>query len=158
MNNGVSQLALVEPSERVLLLPHCLRRSNTCRAKYNQDGLQCVACTPQCAINRLRAAALEYGYRGICVAPGGHLAVKYITEKRPAALVAVACEKELKEGMEAIQELGDIAIRPLMVIIPLLKNGCLDTEVDIDNALEIIGAGCVQAEDQMERGATACKR
>jgi hypothetical protein len=96
-------------------------------------------------VNHLRSAALEYGYQGVCVAPGGHLAIKYVKEKRPRAIVAVACEKELEEGVQGVKALAKEKISPLVVIIPLLKNGCLDTEVDVEKALEIISAGCLAA-------------
>ncbi len=143
MINDIHKLKRIDPAGRILLLPHCLRRSNTCRAGYNQEGLQCVSCNPSCPINRLRAAALENGYQGVCVAPGGHLAVKYVQEKKPRAVVAVACEKELKEGVEGVKSLAAENVRPLMYIIPLSKNGCLDTEVDVEKAVEIIGTGCL---------------
>jgi hypothetical protein len=86
---------------------------------------------------------MEYGYKGICVAPGGRLAVKYITEMRPAAIIAVACDKELEEGVKAVKTLAEDDDIPLIVIVPLLKDGCVDTVVDTDEALEVIGAGCV---------------
>jgi hypothetical protein len=140
---AIEKLCRIVPSERVLLLPHCLRQSNTCKAKYNEQGLQCLGCNPECSVNRLRSAAMEYGYKGICVAPGGRLAVKYITEMRPAAIIAVACDKELEEGVKAIQGLAKDDDVPLIVIVPLLKDGCVDTVVDTDEALEVIGAGCV---------------
>lgn len=135
------QLASVPVSERVLLLPHCLRQSNTCRAKYDKQGLQCVACNPECSVNRLRGAALSLGYKGVCVAPGGRLAVNYIVETRPQAIVAVACEKELEEGVNNVKGLEN-SQAPLVVVIPLSKDGCVDTEVDIDAALEMMSLGC----------------
>jgi uncharacterized protein len=144
MSNQLKQLSQVIPSARILLLPHCLRQSNTCQARYNQQGLQCAACNPDCSVNRLRAAALEYGYKGVCVAPGGHLAIKYVQEKSPRAIVAVACEKELEEGVQGVKSLVKEKINPLIIIIPLTKNGCLDTEVDVEQALEIISTGCLE--------------
>lgn len=33
--------------------------------------------------------------------------------------------------------------RPLIVSIPLSKDGCIDTEVDIEKALEVLAAGCI---------------
>ena len=107
MDNMEEQLAQVEPSQRVLLLPHCLRRADTCRGKYNKQGLQCSGCNPDCPVNNLRKAAMQLGYKGICVAPGGRLAVQYVRENRPRGIVAVACDKELEEGdadTESIEE------------------------------------------------------
>jgi hypothetical protein len=143
MDKNVEQLSRIIPSERILLLPHCLRRSNTCLAKYDLYGLQCMKCNPDCSINKLRIRALEYGYKGVCVAPGGHLAIKFIRVYKPKAIVAIACHKELEEGINEVEKLIKDNITPVMVIVPLLKDGCIDTEVDDERALEIISLGCV---------------
>jgi squalene-hopene/tetraprenyl-beta-curcumene cyclase len=144
MDSMVEQLSQINPADRILLLPHCLRQSNTCVAKYNGQGLQCSACNPDCAVNRLRTAALNYGYKGVCVAPGGRLAVNFVKEKHPEAIVAVACEKELEEGVQGVGELADQEIKPFIMIIPLLKDGCVNTVVDMDKALQVIGSGCLE--------------
>lgn len=138
MDEEIRQLEIISPSNRILLLPHCLRRSNKCKAKYNQEGLQCLHCSEECAINILSTVAIKNGYKGICVAPGGRLAVKYVQSKRPEAVVAIACDKELEEGVQGVKELEKDNIGPLMIIIPLLKDGCVDTEVDIEKAKSII--------------------
>jgi hypothetical protein len=135
------KLAKIPASERILLLPHCLRQAETCKAKYNKDGLECTACNPLCAINRLSEIALRLGYQGVCVAPGGRLAVNYVNEKRPRAIVAIACQKELEEGIGNVNELAD-QYTPIVLIIPLTKDGCINTEVDVDGAIKTIAVGC----------------
>jgi hypothetical protein len=77
------------------------------------------------------------------VAPGGRLAVKYIGDTRPRAIVAIACAKELEEGIDGVDVLNGEGYAPLFAVIPLSKDGCVDTEVDVRAALEIIGLGCV---------------
>jgi hypothetical protein len=144
MDNSLEQLAQIEPSERILLLPHCLRRSNTCKAGYNGEGLQCVECNPECPVNRLNSAANRNGYKGVCVAPGGRLAIKYVYEKQPRAVIAVACEKELDEGVKGIENTVSEGSKPLIIIVPLVKDGCIDTEVDVDVAIEIISVRCLE--------------
>lgn len=137
------EVARIPPGQRVLLLPHCLRRADTCQGKYTRQGLDCHECNPECAINRLRAEAVRLGYRGVCVAPGGRLAIRFIEETRPGAIVAVACRKELTEGVAGV---GEIAAREKaripVVVIPLSRDGCVDTEVDVQAALDKIGMGC----------------
>jgi hypothetical protein len=59
-------------------------------------------------------------------------------------VVAVACEKELAEGVEGVKALAKVNLTPLTVIIPLVKDGCVDTEVDVVKALEIITTGCME--------------
>lgn len=139
MHSDLETLSQIAPSERVLLLPHCLRLSSTCQATYDQQGLQCQQCSPDCPVNRLRQAASEWGYQGICVAPGGRLALKYIEEARPKAIVAVACDDELAAGIAGVRGLET---HPVIVVIPLAKDGCVDTDMDVENGLKIIGTGC----------------
>jgi len=137
----ITQIAQIPVTERILLLPHCLRRTETCKAKYSKAGLECMACNPDCAINKLTKIAIDLGYKGVCVAPGGRLAVNYVNEIRPRAIIAVACQKELEEGIGNVNGLATY-YSPLIVIIPLNKDGCVDTEVDVDKAAETIQAGC----------------
>ena len=142
IQDDIIRLAVVPANRRILLLPHCLRHSDTCEAKYNTLGLQCAGCNPDCAINLLRDAALRLGYKGVCVAPGGRLAVNYISETRPDAIVAIACQKELEEGVNNVNGLDGNGYRPLLVVIPLARDGCVDTEVDLEPALKTVSAGC----------------
>ena len=138
----------VPPHERVLLLPHCLRMSGRCRAASREDGLACVGCSEECRVNILRSHALALGYKGVCVAPGGSLALRYVKDRRPSGIVAVACDKELREGVEGVRDLAaDHGIDlPAIVIIPLTREGCVDTEVDIDAAIATLELGCTTSE------------
>jgi hypothetical protein len=144
MSAEEEQLKNTPASERVLLLPHCLRHAGSCQASYDEHGLQCVRCSEDCAVNLLTARAEELGYRGICVAPGGRLAVNYIRETKPRAVVAVACAKELMEGVQSVQAMAgeEDADAPAIVVIPLSRDGCVNTEVDIAQALATISEGC----------------
>ena len=126
-------------SQRVLLLPHCLRPSQDCPGKMTKQGLSCAGCSlADCAIYRLRAAATEVGYSGVCVAPGGRLAVRFLAEYQPAGVVAIACDKELEEGLEAIAQMDWEGDQPIVVTFPLSQDGCVDTRVDVETAREII--------------------
>lgn len=145
MNTGNTEerLSRIPPSQRILLVPHCLRRSQTCQGKYGKWGLECSECNPDCSVNHLRQAAIELGYKGVCIAPGGRLAVNYLKETHPEAIVAVACQKELEEGIDAVRELSSSnEPTPVIAIIPLAKDGCVDTEVDEEQALKLIALGC----------------
>ena len=143
MTEAEKQLRDIAPAQRVLVLPHCLRHADTCQGKYSKQGLECQGCDPECPINQLRQAALTLGYKGVCVAPGGRLALKYIEENKPLAIVAVACDKELQEGIRGVSGLAPSGQQPVsIVVIPLSKDGCVDTEVDIGQALQKIAIGC----------------
>ncbi len=134
------ELARIAPGERVLLLPHCLRPSQTCPGRPSRDGFRCPPdCTEACAIKTLREEAVRLGYKGVCIAPGGALALRFVRETMPQAVVAIACAKELREGEEGVAELGPQ--RPLVALIPLSRDGCVDTEVNLDEALALLRAG-----------------
>ena len=136
---SAGSVARVPFSQRVLLLPHCLRPSQDCPGKMTKQGLDCTGCTlVACPIYRLRASALKAGYDGVCVAPGGRLAVRFLAERQPAGVIAIACEKELEEGLEAIAQMDWDAGPPAVVTFPLLQDGCVDTKVDVEAAREII--------------------
>lgn len=69
--------------------------------------------------------------------------MNYVKGKRPKGIVAVACQKELDEGIHGVRELsGGDKLMPPIVIIPLAKDGCVDTEVDEEQALKMITLGC----------------
>lgn len=128
-------------TKRVLLLPHCLRPSQDCPGKMTKQGLDCTGCTRvECAIYQLRGAAAEAGYesKSICVAPGGRLAMRFLVEHQPDSVVAVACDKELEEGLEAIDQMEWENGRPVVAAVPLLRDGCVDTEVDVALARSVI--------------------
>ena len=137
--NGVSHVPF---EQRVWLLPHCLRPSENCPGKMTKQGLDCTGCTRTgCAIYQLRASAREVGYGGICVAPGGRLAVRYLVESQPAGVVAIACHKEIEAGLEAIDHIEWTGDRPVTTVVPLSQDGCVDTQVDVTAAREAI-VGC----------------
>ena len=132
-------LSAVPPRDRMLLLPHCLRPSQGCPGKMTQDGLDCSGCSStDCKVARLTAAARDVGYGNICIAPGGKLAVRRVKTARPAAIVAVACDKELEEGAAAVSSLAWLGQAPLVVRLPLTRDGCVDTDVDVDEAILVI--------------------
>ena len=134
----------IDFKDRVLLISHCLRYSQSCKAKMSKTGLQCRDdCPNPCSIGQLRKLAEGKGYKGVCIAPGGSMAIKFVEEKQPKGIIAIACNKELTEGIEAIRELKnkskfigkDI---PVVETIPLSKDGCIDTEMDVAFAAKII--------------------
>jgi len=140
------RLSQIAPSERVLLLSHCQRPSQTCPGKFNKKGLVCTEdCNENCVIRRFKEAALRAGYKGICIAAGGAMAIRFVKENNPAGIVAIACDKELAEGVEGVREIvKDEQEMPAIVNIPLLTDGCVDTEVDEEQVMKTIFLGCSQ--------------
>ncbi|MGQ9683832.1 MAG: DUF116 domain-containing protein [Anaerolineae bacterium] len=143
MSNARDDLARRPPGERVLLLSHCLRPSRTCPGKPGRRGLVCPdGCAEDCVLGRLRKRALELGYAGVCIAAGGAMALRFVAEMRPRAIVAIACHKELAEGIEAVAAMSKGKAPPI-VAVPLATDGCIDTQVDEEDALAAINLGCL---------------
>jgi hypothetical protein len=138
------EFAEIAPGERILLLPHCLRPSQTCPGKPSKAGLVCPEdCTEACVIRVLREEALRQGYGGVCVAAGGKMALRFVKQNGARGILAVACDEELKMGVEAVEKLEKYRDnRPCFIVVPLLKDGCVDTEVDVD---EVVAALSLRA-------------
>ena len=142
MEINSTSLCQIAPEKRVLLLPHCLRPSASCTARYDREqGLLCESCEENCSINQLKTAAEKRGFGGVCIAPGGSLALYYIKTHLPEGIVAVACGKELEMGIRAVISLGnngDHQNNVVLETVSLCQDGCIDTQVDLDAVLEII--------------------
>lgn len=138
------RLSQIEPSQRLLLLSHCMRPSQTCPGKFSKQGLMCPEdCNEDCAIGRLRGVASKIGYKGTCIAAGGAMALKFVKEYNPQGIVAVACAKELAEGVEGVKGMAENEQDvPVIVVIPLLSDGCVDTEVDEECVIQALTSGC----------------
>jgi hypothetical protein len=135
------ELVAVAPADRVLLLPHCLRPSESCPGMYSKQGLVCADdCSVPCIVRTLQDVALKQGYKGVCVAPGGSMVLRFVERMAPQAIVAVACQKELELGVKGVDELvrtGKISM-PVIKVVPLSREGCVDTEVDAGQVIEIL--------------------
>jgi hypothetical protein len=142
------QLSSIVPSQRVLLLSQCLRPSQTCPGRFNKEGLQCPAsCEQDCVVGHLKQAAAELGYKGVCIAAGGVQALRFLKERKPRGVVVVACNKELEEGVQSMAKIAhQLEETPTIIAFPLLKDGCVDTEVDEAAVLRAIRLGTDRAE------------
>ena len=117
--------------KRVLILaPHCLQWKN-CPHKITIDVNNCKGCG-KCPIADLLKLAREYQTE-LLVVTGGTFARKVIKEKRPEAIVAIACERDLTSGIQ------DIDILPVIGIVNERPEGpCSNTRVDLNKVKEAI--------------------
>lgn len=115
----------VRPDELLLLFPHCMQWQR-CPHNIIYNLENCKHCG-QCQIGALIELAEKYGVRRFC-ASGGRQAAKQCLDPHVKAILAVACEKELHEGMQAIfpkPTVGVINLRP--------KGPCTETEVLLES-------------------------
>ncbi len=125
-----SNLGSVRPDRLLILLPHCIQL-NDCNVKITGDVHRCKGCG-KCEIKDLVAIADKNGV-DLSVATGGTLARRIIKEKRPKAIIAVACERDLTSGIVDSYPLPVIGIlndRPF--------GPCINTRVDMKDVIEAL--------------------
>ncbi len=113
------------PADRILLLlPHCLQWHD-CKLRITFNPYNCARCG-KCPVGSLLDLADKTGVK-IAIATGGTLARRHIKELRPLAVVAVACPRDLGQGMldaHPIPVAGVENSRP--------AGDCIDTQVDLN--------------------------
>ncbi len=111
-------------SRRILLLPECLKNSLNCKAKKDELGLICVDCEA-CPISEIINQAEELGYTTL-VMEGTTIAAKLIEGGKIDAVIGVGCMDSLQKMFELVTKYAVPGIG-----IPLLGDGCKDTETDV---------------------------
>ena len=120
--------AAVPFNRRLLLLPKCLSDVAACTGYYDAIGLHCGGCGA-CGIFELRRRAEELGYQ-VLIAEGTSSVLLKILDGEADALLGVACLDSLEKSFAGIAALG---IPQLAV--PLLRDGCADTEAEVEEIL-----------------------
>jgi len=124
LNNWITRLRKVRvaPGNLLLLAPHCLQRT-PCKHNVIHDLDQCARCG-QCNVGDLLRLRDTYGVQ-CSLASGGRQAIGLVRRADVHAVVAVACEKELVDGIRAAFP------KPVLALPNLRPNGpCKDTGVD----------------------------
>ena len=110
-------------NRRLLLLPQCLKNNQNCNATFDKLGLICAGCQ-NCQIDEILTSAEELGYATL-VAEGTTVAISLIEEGSIDAVIGVSCMSVLEKSFVPVSR----AAVPV-IGIPLLHDGCEDTEVD----------------------------
>ena len=134
-------VAAIPYDKRLLLLPKCLRDAKGCPASFDEIGLLCEHCG-RCAIGDLKSQAEQLGY-AVLVAEGSPIVMSLIETGRIEAVVGVSCLSVL-ERVYPYMEAGAVP----GIAIPLLRDGCADTSVDLEWVWEAI---YLTTEDQTRR-------
>ena len=118
-------VAAIPFERRILLLPQCLRSSTTCRAESDALGLLCEECG-RCAIGTLQREAEALGYV-VLVAEGTTAVGALLMRGEADAVIGVSCLHALERsfGRMTAHAVPGLAV-------PLIRNGCVDTDVDLD--------------------------
>jgi hypothetical protein len=143
-----NQLVLAEarkvpPEKMLILLPHCLQY-HECTVRITAGVEHCKKCG-RCKIKDLVTLGETYGV-SLAVATGGTLARKIVVEKKPALIIAVACERDLTSGIQ------DTYPIPVFGVLNRRPNGpCYDTDVDLDKVEEGVRHFLEQKSDAAQR-------
>ena len=120
----------VKYEDKVILLPQCLR-SLECPAKMSSfDGIKCAECG-KCKVVEIKKKAEELGYKKTFIITGGSFIKRIIQKHKPKAVLGVACPYEAYWGMLELERKGI----PSQSVL-LLKEGCVETDVDLDEVYE----------------------
>ena len=112
----------VRPENLLLIFPHCLQWSD-CPQNVTQNVDNCKLCG-KCKIGKLVELSRRRGIK-YEVASGGRLALAKVKNPDVRAVVAVACSKELRQGILAAFPKAVIG-----VVNIFRKEPCKDTDVD----------------------------
>ena len=119
-----------EAGRLLILFPSCLQRSE-CPQKITSDVANCLRCG-RCKVKDVLELAEKYGAQ-CSVAAGGRLALEIARGDGVDAIVAVACEKELQQGIKGAFP------KPSLGVINLRPHGpCKNTDVDLAELEETI--------------------
>ncbi len=112
-----------KPERILVLMPHCIQYVD-CGIKVTQNVKNCAGCG-RCEIGELIELSEEFGI-DLFVSTGGTIARRKVYEKRPDAIVAVACERDLTSGIQDAYPL------PVLAIVNKRPQGyCIGTGVDV---------------------------
>lgn len=128
------------PGRVLLLLPHCLQ-FHECPHRITFDMNNCLRCG-RCPVGAIVDLACELGIEAR-VATGGTLARRHLRERTPGLVVAVACPRDLGQG------LLDALPLPALGILNERPNGdCFDTAVSIGKLREVLETALERKTDQ----------
>jgi geranylgeranyl pyrophosphate synthase len=119
------QFEAIPFARRLLFLPCCLRDADACPGTFDAAGLHCAGCG-RCVIGDLKETAEGLGYR-VLVAEGTPAVVAELLECDADALLGVACLDSLEKAFRKVTDVG-----VPYVAVPLLRDGCVNTAVDLD--------------------------
>lgn len=118
--------------QRALFLPQCLRSSD-CPAPLTPEGIACKSCG-KCPISTIKREAEKLGYK-VFVCPGSTMVYRMMKKYKPSAVIGVGCHMEVKEGTDKLAAQG-----VPVVGFTILKDGCVETELDLDELLKTLKA------------------
>jgi len=116
--------------KRMIIAPHCMR-SMDCPASSTKTGIQCISCG-KCIFSKLKEDAEKYGY-DLYIVTGSSFVKHVLKEKNYDAALLIACDYELNKVMMGLKGKKIVTYG-----IPMLNDGCFNTEVEYGNVLDTL--------------------
>jgi geranylgeranyl pyrophosphate synthase len=130
-------------NKRLLLIPKCLRDNENCPAEFDDLGLVCENCG-RCPIGDIKAQAEELGY-AVLIAEGSPIVMSLIETGRIEAIIGASCLNVLEKTFPYM-EAGAVP----GIAIPLLYDGCVNTNVDFDWLLDAIYENSTDSRNRLD--------
>jgi hypothetical protein len=136
LRNSLQKEQFLQTQKRALFLPHCCRKymDSRCHATFDTttSSYTCNHCSTDCLVHQATVLSAQRNY-DIYVLPGASCVRKIFQKKHYEGIVGVACTDELKLA-STILEQHNIHAQG----IPLIKNGCSETQFDFDILEQIL--------------------
>jgi hypothetical protein len=124
LNNLLTRIrrVRVNPENLLLLVPRCLQKTG-CARTLGKTLDDCRSCG-RCQVPGLSDLCREFGI-SCSMAAGGREALAFVADRQVKAVIAVACEKELTQGILAVFP------KPVLGVLNIQTNGpCRNTGID----------------------------
>jgi hypothetical protein len=126
------EFSLVPFHKRIVFAPHCMRNISVCVAVERGSYYICKECGG-CKINNLNNLVKKLNYQALYILKGGSSIVNIIKEQKPQGIVGIACSFEGAQAFKLLKE-EDVSVQ----FVPLTKEGCTDTDVDLQEIEKIL--------------------
>jgi hypothetical protein len=114
----------------LVLLPHCLQNYD-CQYRVTNNLDNCYECG-KCTIVDFKRMKREYKTK-VAIATGGTLARKIIVQTKPKCIIAIACQRDLVDGL---LEVFPIPVYGILNESPM--GPCINTTVDVRKVEEFL--------------------
>jgi hypothetical protein len=141
-NLSFKKFAKIKPKDRILIVPQCLRHAKCPARLDSMTGIACKECG-LCILKDLKAEAERLGY-GFYIVPGGRFVQRIVKAVRPKAALGVACTKDLNLAMHELAN-----CKTIVQGVPLVKDGCVQTQVNVEELLRRLRAGVAEVEEKL---------
>ena len=136
VKNMLYKDGFMKTNRKVLFLPHCCRKymDSQCKADFDQEtsSYQCNHCSQDCLVNQATNLAKTENY-DVYILPGASCIRKIFQKNNYEGAIGIACTNELQLASKLLE-----SYNILPQGIPLIKNGCSDTQFNFDTLAELI--------------------